>query len=519
MTKGDFERGKVNCGADRPSGYSSYQSVAHRRTIVSRAPDVCGSKSFLLLVIAGLLGSQAAQYLRIESLVYAVALVVAGLYIARHSTEALWVGFSLLAATAQMYPVQIDDAGTSLQGAYRPYILVVVVVTGSLVIGQWFRPKGAYSRRRRQRTGISGSIVAFLSVQILALAYGYFTSARAPGLLDVLRECSGWITFMIFLHLGYRLAPSVAATQRAFARFRLAVLAYSIFFVLKFIYLSLASGADQTAAGFGYSQRDVAFFSGLALVILIAEVLTSEIKSDWRVTWSAALILLLAALLSGSRSVVVCVLIVTSLFVFVWHSKLRLRLGLLGVAVILGVSFGPSLVVPSQQVSQGSLLSYVANRFLTASAEDTSLLARASEMVAVAEAVRENPLLGKGPLASYSFFDPLFGWKDTTFVDSGIGYLLMKTGLLGMGIFIWFSVRWLKMAQGLRRSLPAPTVALLACFVYYLVFLPLGPSFFEFQHSWLIGLVAGQTILLASRFPTLRAAQIPGALDQSAAMA
>jgi hypothetical protein len=478
-----------------------------------------GSKRFLLLVIAGLLGSQAALYLGVESLVYAVALVAAGLYIARHSTESLWVGFSLLAATAQMYPVQIDEGGTSLQGAFRPYILVVVVVAGSLVVGQWFKPERGYSRHRWRRTSVSGSIVAFVSVQILALARGYFTIVRAPGLLDVLRECSGWITFLVFMLLGYRLSTSANQIQRTFARFRLVALAYSIFFVLKFVYLSLASGADQTAAGFGYSQRDVAFFSGLALVILIAEALTLEVISDWRGSWSAALALLLAVLFSGSRSVLVGVLIVASLFVFVWHSKIRLRIGLLGMAGILVVLFGLSFVLPSQQDSQGSLLSYVANRFLTASTEDTSLLARASEMTAVADAVRANPLLGKGPLASYSFFDPLFGWKDTTFVDSGIGYLLMKTGLLGMGIFIWFSVRWLKMAQGLRRSLPAPTVALLACFVYYLVLLNFGPSFFEFQHSWLIGLVAGQTILLASRSPTLRAARIPRALDQSSALA
>jgi hypothetical protein len=95
----------------------------------------------------------------------------------------------------------------------------------------------------------------------------------------------------------------------------------------------------------------------------------------------------------------------------------------------------------------------------------------------------------------------------------------MKSGLLGAGIFTWFAVGWLQMARGLLRTFPALIIAPLASFVFYLAFLPFGPSFFEFQFSWFIGLVAGQTILLASRLPTVRAAQVPGAPSRPGALA
>lgn len=482
---------------------------------MSFADDIRADRRFLLLSIAGILGSEAALYLGVGSLFYTAALVVAGLYIARRSTEVLWVGFFLLAITSQIYPVELDELGVALPSGYRPYILVVVLVGGSTLIGQLFRRTRAYGGRLSQVTIVKVRIGAFAAVLFLALAHGYFAGMTAAGLVDILRECSGWLTFLVFLFLGYQLSPSPAETQRALVRLRWAALIYSAFFVIKFVYLMSSLGVVETVIEFGYSKRDEMFFSGLVLVLLIAQELRSDVVSAWKRPWLAGLVLLSAVLLSGSRSLLGCVLIVTLMLVLIIRSKTRLALGLLGTVVILAALFGPSLILPSQ----GGLAGYISNRFMTVSAEDTSLLAHASQWVAVADAIRENPLLGKGPLASYEFFDPLFGWKETTFLDSGLGYLLMKTGLLGTGIFVWFALGWFKMAQGLRRSVPAVGMPSLAIFLFYLVFLLFGPSFFAFQHAWFIGLVVGYTPRLALRFPFLKAAQTSGALDQRRALA
>jgi hypothetical protein len=486
---------------------------------VSYAPDLNENRRFVWWLALILLGSQAASYLGVESLYYSLAIALGGLYVVRRPMEALWVGFVLLAVTSQMYAIQLDELGTSVSGAFRPYILVLTVIAFAMLLGQDFKPGKTCKRNLSLSRNVQVRIAIFVGVMLMALVKGYFASMKTFGLLDVLRECSGWITFLVFLFLGYRLSPSSAQVQRAFVRLRLSVLVYSTFFLIKFLYLSESLGADQTASGYGYSQRDMAFFCGLVLVLLLGQSLASEAKTEWRTVWPAGLILLCAVLLSGSRSVFISALIVTLLFVLVYHSKLRLRLWLLGLAALFVLTIGPSLSLPSQGDPAAGLLGYVSNRFLAASPEDSSLLARASEMVAVAEALRENPLLGRGPLASYSFFDPIVGWKDTTFVDSGFGYLLMKSGLLGTAVFIWFAVGWLRMERGLRKALPVLGVVPLASFVFYLVFLPFGPSFFVFEHSWFIGLLVGQTIFLGSRFPMASAARIPGALGQSGALA
>jgi O-antigen ligase len=482
---------------------------------VSFAPEVSANRRFLLLLITGLLGSEVAMYLGVGSLFYTAALVVTGIYVARRSAEALWVGFFLFAVTSQIYPVGLDELGAASRSAYRPYILVVLVVAGSMLVGQLFGRSRTFGRHVSQITGVKVRISAFVAVLFLALAHGYFASMSPPGLVDVLRECSGWMTFLVFLFLGYRLSPSPAETQKSLVRLRLAVLVYSTFFIVKFIYLMFSLGVVETVIEFGYSKRDEVFFSGLVLVLLIAQELTSVVVSMWKIPWLAGFVLISAALLSGSRSLVGSILIVALLLVLLLHPKIRLRLGLVGMVVILIVVFGPSLIF----ASQGSLLDYITNRFLTISTEDTSLLAHASQWVAVADAVRGNPLLGKGPFASYEFLDPLFGWKETTYLDSGLGYLLMKAGLLGTCVFVWFALGWLRVVQGLRRALPALGAPFLAVFLFYLVFLIFGPSFFEFQHAWFIGLVVGYTLTLASRFPFLKTAQIPGSLDQNGALA
>lgn len=477
------------------------------------ARDLQDNMSFALKLATILVCCVVASYLGIESFYYVAALAIGGRVIVRQPVESVWVGFLLLAVTSQLYPIRLDEVGASLSGAYQPYILVVIVVALSIFWGQHPRPVRGYDRGRSLIRNVGISTACFVGVMFLSLAYGYFRSRSGSSMLDVLRACSGWMTFLIFLFLGSRISLCSTHSRRALARLRLSALVYSGFFIIKFMYLSLSLGAEQTAAGYGYSQRDMAFFCGVVLVVLIAQALTSEGASDWRVIWPAGLCLVLAVILTGSRSVLLSILVVTLSFVLVWRSKVSLRFALVGLATVVVILIGASRDFSSQEGLSG----YVSGRFLGVSAEDSSLMSRASEMVAVGEAVRENPLLGRGPLASYSFFDPIFGWKDTTFVDSGIGYLLMKSGLLGTILFIWFTMEWLKMTRHVRSSLPEPTLAPLTIFVFYLVFLPFGPSFFAFQYSWLIGLLSGQLILLGSAFRMVKSVRIVGAFGKSPA--
>lgn len=460
------------------------------------------------MLLAALLGCVAAVSLKCESLYYTASLVLAGVRVAKRCAEALWVGFFLIAITSQLYPIQLDELGVSIQGGYRPYTLAIIVVAGAMVVGL-FRRTGTPGRATPHYRRAGYGVAAFAAVFFLALAYGYFRSARAPELIDVFRNCSGTLGFLVFLFLGFRLLSSVNETERSFVKLEVSVLAYSIFFILKFVYLSLSWGAAETAAGFGYSQRLAVYFSGLVLVIVVAQFLSTEVKLKWQEFCLAAFVLVLAILFSGSRAILFTAFLVTLLLAVVRYSKGRVRVGVFALVAGVFVLLGLSLQSPMQTDPKEGVSGYLSDRFLAFSAEDTSLLGRASEMVAVRDAIREHPVLGRGPLASYSFLDPVFGWKETTFVDSGIGYLLMKTGILGTVVFFWFAFEWLKTARGLLKAFPALARASLASFVFYLVYMPFGCAFFDAPFSWFIGLVVGQAIIVGSRLPMERLASVP----------
>lgn len=463
-----------------------------------------GGTGFILKLFICLVMCQLAAYVGLELPAYCIGLVVAALYLATRPVEVLWVTFFALAAVSQLYPLENDEFGTALQGAYRPYIAVVVIIFFSVSLSVCLRA----SRRSRLTTRLYGKMrsrIAFFGFVFLGgLVVSYFGSYKTPTLVEIIRDCSGVITFLAFVLIGLRLSPSPLQIHQGFIKLCLAVSAYSAFFIMEFIYHAISSGADQTAAGYGYSQRNVVFFAGVVFAILLFQYLMFELKLARLEALTVALILVTATLLSGSRSVLGCEFVLALGF-FLWRSRFRLPLLFLVTFVALATFFGAFAQVAEQGTGQGGLWSYVANRYLVVSAEDTSLEARLSEMVAVADSVRQHPLLGSGPLASYSFFDPLFGWKETTFVDSGLGYLLMKTGLLGTAAFLWFSLGWLKMERTLRSMLPLLTAALLATFAFYLAYLPFGPSFFEFQHSWFVGLVVGESLAICQMLPVLRA--------------
>lgn len=465
---------------------------------MSIASEPVNGRSFVLKVFLALSAGQLASSLGAGLLCYCLVLAWGAVRVFRHSADALWVGVLQLAFASLIYPTQTGELGGSTQGSYRPFVIVVVCLAVALASGRWFRVARP-NEVRPTRCIMQREIAALSGVILLAIVYSYFASLRSPGFLDILRWSSGWTTLLVFIFLGYRVSPSAQESQNTFLRFYLSALAYSLIFLIRFMLLSASQGIGQTAAGFGYSQRDLAFYAGVAFTLFIGEIPASGFDSLSIISLSASFALITAALLSGSRSVVLSSLLAILLLAAAWRRKLRWLMSLAAVAVVLLAAFGMSLGNSSSARGRSTGVSgYISARFLTLSPEDLSLLARTSEFIAVADAVRKDPIIGNGILAPYWYFDPLFGWRHTTFVDSGVGTLLMKTGLLGVFVFSWFAVSWLKMVWRARETLGRIQVAALASFLFYLLFLPFGPSFFEFQHSWFIGLVIGQIVYLTS---------------------
>jgi O-antigen ligase len=152
---------------------------------------------------------------------------------------------------------------------------------------------------------------------------------------------------------------------------------------------------------------------------------------------------------------------------------------------------------------RNAFVAAVSARYIVPPEEDLSYRSRVNEMKAIDEQLRASPILGSGMGASYVFFDPSLGkYMRTTFVDSGIGYLLLKFGLLGTAVFgVWAFVFVRRAIQICSRRPSTDAYAVLTILVFYLAFLLFGPSFFQFLGSWWAGAAVGYIFVLSSLTP------------------
>jgi O-antigen ligase len=422
-----------------------------------------------------------------DAIFYGIVVIAGAFYLFRRSGEGIWVVFVLLAITALLYPVSLNDIQVPEGGAFRPYNFVIASMAAALVMGT--------RRRRHEVSNVTGKtkaspvkwMIALAGVFSLATLYGDLSPSKA-GAVYVLQQSSAWVSFFLFVWIGYRLSLSGPEVQSSFAKLRVAATVYCFVFLGKFAYLTAASGLTD-ATDFAYSQRLVLYFATVVFVLLIARRLAPEGKAFAKTDWLSAIILLPAVVLSGSRGLIGAAILTVLVLVAVWRVRSLLRLIPLLIAL---VAVGALVLRSNSPIVED----YLVGKFLIAPEDDLSYMGRVSEMQAVVEAVRNSPVLGRGTLAPYMFLDSMFGWRETAFVDNGAGYLLMKTGLLGTSIFVLLVLSYLKVLRHLRRSIAADALIPLVVVIFYLAFLPFGPSFFDPRYAWLVGIQCGYSLYL-----------------------
>jgi O-Antigen ligase len=446
------------------------------------------SGTFIVLLVASFLGTQVLSYLDAGFILYWITVLGAALYVFRRPGEGIWVTFFALAITSLLYPISMSELGEPGAGEFRPYNFAIASMAGAMIFNLWLR-----RRRRlplillRRRSGTLKLVLALAGVFCLATICGDLSPMKAEALY-VLQQSSAWISFFLFLWIGYKLALSPVEIEQSLERFHSAVLIYSLVFLGKFAYLNYDDGL-RAATEFAWTQRMVLFFAGCSLVLIFARRLAPEGRSPTKSGWLSALIVVPAIVLSGSRGLTGAAFLTVFVLVASWRTRTLLRLSPILLVALVAVAF--VLRSHSQLVEE-----YVVSKFLVTPDEDPSFVGRVAEMGAVIEALQRNPVLGSGTLASYMFFDPLFGWRESSFVDSGVGYLLLKTGLLGTGVFVLLVLSYLKVLRQLRQSVAAAALIPMVVFVFYLTFLVFGSAFFDPRYSWLVGILCGYILYL-----------------------
>jgi len=445
------------------------------------------SRTFIVLVVASFLGTQILSYLDAGFILYWITVLGAAFYVFRRPGEGIWLTFFALAITSLLYPISMSELGEPGVGEFRPYNFAIVSIGGAMVFNLWLGRRRLPLKPSRSQSGTLKLVLALAGVFCLATICGDLSPMKAEALY-VLQQSSAWISFFLFLWIGYKLALSPVEIEQSLERFHSAVLIYSLVFLGRFAYLNYHDGLSA-ATEFAWAERMALFFAACSLVLIFARRLAPEGRSLTKSDWLSSLIVLPAIVLSGSRGLTGAAFLAIFVLVASWRTRSLLRLSPILLVALLAVAV--VLRSHSQLVEE-----YVVSKFLITPDQDPSFGGRVAEMEAVIEALQRNPVLGSGTLASYMFFDPLFGWRESAFVDNGVGYLLLKTGLLGTGLFVLLVLSYLKVLRQLRQSVAAAALIPMVVFVFYLAFLVFGSAFFDPRYSWLVGILCGYSLYL-----------------------
>jgi hypothetical protein len=123
----------------------------------------------------------------------------------------------------------------------------------------------------------------------------------------------------------------------------------------------------------------------------------------------------------------------------IWVGAPRVGMVLTGVACVIAVVYAPHLTA----MALGSDNEY-------------SLMTRLAAWGVLAEIVQDSPALGLGP-ANYYHVTPLFpilGWYVKFSSHNTYADLLLQTGIIGVGCFVWFAWEMARTGWGLRRLAP-----------------------------------------------------------------
>jgi O-antigen ligase len=124
-----------------------------------------------------------------------------------------------------------------------------------------------------------------------------------------------------------------------------------------------------------------------------------------------------------------------------------------------------------------------------------SILLRGEQLRQVLDFFKESPIWGTGLGSTLIWYDAeskTYQQQET--VDVGWGYLLVKFGIIGSTVFVWFILRIL--IPAMARAHQQPYLGVLLLILFWMVNMLVEPVFFNFLSSAWVGVTCGYLYVL-----------------------
>ena len=369
----------------------------------------------------------------------------------------------------------------------------VALITAGLCAATLFSRKADWPlARRRFRAPASIAMLCMLLMIIGAAANGLFLG-NAP--FAVARQVFGCTLFPVYYFASLALLRSAEDVDRWLKGIQWAVALGAFWYVQR---LSIAS---FTLGRYFREQSPITTYAGAVGAIAFAILLDGRRPWRWLQAFAQFAACAMAIIMMGNRAALASLTIAAGLLVIVCVRRRGWLATTLATIVVAGAIAG-SFYYGNRFLDSRGIGGDIARRFIIKVSDDRSFQGRMAQMDAVMDVIRKRPVLGAGMGSETVFLAPEEGRLRLTSVDNGWGYVMLKTGLLGLAIFVAFLALILRESlRNLLRStagtLRSNSLALLGLLLFGLVVFWSGPSLLHFTSAGFFGTALAATSVLA----------------------
>jgi hypothetical protein len=392
----------------------------------------------------------------------------------------LWLSPCLVMVASLVAPPQGFQYGVG-NSPELPYWAVAICLVFLAQLGAYFcAAPSARGALTRLPASPPRALYGFLAISIFAAALGLW-HGYSPA--NVAKQFYGCLLFVAYFLFALRFAPGeqqvLKIMRRVYAGAVIAALAYLAIYFVK-----------ATREGIHKDLTVLSAYAAGVAILLIPNLFAPGGSVSRAKVWISCGILLAVPFFAGYKRGLASFLVCGLIAVGLRSGSARKRLltvtaGFLFVSLLLGTSLLNPLIEATGR------LPFLSQFLLTDNVQTNySVFLRVQELGQILDSLRGVPLLGTGLGSTFQIYDAYSHevYEQET-VDIGWGYLLVKMGVVGIGIFLWLVLGILR--RGIRTPLSGLQVALFLLLIFALLQMLADTFMVYFMTAGWVGSICG----------------------------
>src|SRR5215467_6071036 len=387
----------------------------------------------------------------------------------------LWLSLALIMIASLIAPPAGFEFGIGYSPELPYWAVATCIVFAALLFRYFHVPASDVDRN----ASLPASFRAFLAVVVFS---GLLGIVRLYSVLNVAKQFYGCLLFCAYFLFAVRFANNERDISYVLDRAKKAGLVCALVYSVIYLY-------RVPTEGFRKELTILSAYAGGLAVLYLPSLVNSRRMSE-RLRVAMPMLVLLTVPFFGQYKRAILAVVICGLLVIGLRSLSLRRRYLYTILAFLAftAAIATNALNPiGQYFSKYESLKLLFPEDIQSS---YSVYLRLEELRQMVDSLGGVPMFGTGMGSTVTWYDPYSrAWVEQETMTTGWGYLIVKTGIVGTIIFIWFAVHTIR--SSLARPLTGLRLGLFLLFVFQLLQMVADPFFLHFMTSLWAGMTCG----------------------------